>query len=64
MADTTENHPYERRLDAIKFFRTGDLAIPRRYGAEWIVVARGRFELKLELPRAYEDSRFVLYRLA
>ena len=64
VADTKENRPYQRRLDAIKFFRTGNLAIPRRYGAEWIVVARRRFELKLKLPRAYEDSRFVLYRLA
>jgi hypothetical protein len=64
VADTTENRPHERRLDVIEFFRTRRLAIPRRYTADWIVVAKRRFDLPLTLPRVYEDERFVLYRLA
>ena len=47
-----------------QFFRTGDLAIPRRYGATWLVVDRSRSKLKLTLPRAYADARYVLYRLS
>jgi hypothetical protein len=63
VADTVQNRPYERRKDVILFFRTGDLAIPRRYGAEWIVINTRRFDRPLGLPKAYEDDRFVLYRL-
>ena len=64
VADTTENRPYERRKAVIDFFATGNLAIPRRYGAQWIVVAKRRFDFQLSLPRAYEDRRFVLYKLS
>jgi uncharacterized protein DUF6541 len=63
VADTRANRPYERRDDARAFFRTGDLAIPRRYGATWVVVDRSRSKLRLELPRTYADSRYLLYRL-
>jgi hypothetical protein len=63
VADTKANRPFERRDDARAFFRTGDLAIPRRYGATWLVVERGRSKLKLHLPRAYADREYVLYRL-
>jgi uncharacterized protein DUF6541 len=63
VADTTRNRPYERRRDLIEFLRTSNLAIPRRYGAGWIVVPKRRFDLALDLPRVYEDRRFVLYRL-
>ncbi len=63
VADTTENRPYERRRDVERFFRTGSLAIPRRYGARWLVVDRARFQLALRLPRAYADARYVLERL-
>ena len=63
VADTKANRPYQRRDDAKAFFRTGDLAIPRRYGATWLVVDRSRSKLKLTLPRAYADARYVLYRL-
>ena len=38
VADTEENRPYERASDARRFFRTGDLSIPRGYGAEYVVV--------------------------
>jgi hypothetical protein len=65
VADTSENRPYERRKAVIRFFATRNLAIPRRYHARWIVIAKRRFApLELKLPRAYEDNRFVLYRLS
>ncbi len=63
VADTKGNNPEKRRGDVIDFLRSGSLAIPRRYHAQWIVVATRRFELRLPLPKAYEDARFVLYRL-
>jgi hypothetical protein len=63
VADTKANRPYARRADAREFFRTGNLAIPRRYGAGWLVVDRNRSTLRLDLPRVYADSRYVLYRL-
>jgi hypothetical protein len=64
VADTKANHPYRRRQDVIRFFRTGDLAIPRRYGAGWIVIDRAGSKLRLDLPPAYSDTRYVLYRLS
>jgi hypothetical protein len=63
VADTKANRPYARRDDALAFFRTGNLAIPRRYGASWLVVDRRRSKLRLRLPQAYADADFVLYRL-
>jgi hypothetical protein len=63
VADTVQNRPYERREDVIEFLRTRDLRIPRAYGAAWIVVNTRRFDLPLDLPKAYQDDRFVLYRL-
>jgi hypothetical protein len=63
VADTKANRPYERRADAREFFRTGNLAIPRRYGAQYLLVNRRRSKLRLSLPRVYQDSGFALYRL-
>ena len=63
VADTKANRPYARRADARQFFRTGNLAIPRRYGATWLVVDRNRSKLRPDLPQAYSDPRYVLYRL-
>jgi len=63
VADTKENKPDERRQAVIDFLGSGSLAIPRRYHADWIVVAKHRFPLKLPLPKVYEDQRFDLYRL-
>jgi hypothetical protein len=63
VADTKANRPYERRADAKQFFRTGDLAIPRRYGATYLVIKTARSKLKPDLPRVYADSDYVLYRL-
>jgi hypothetical protein len=63
VADTTENDPYRRRRDVLSFFRTGDLAIPRSYGARWLVVDRTNFGVRPELPVVYADPRYLLYRL-
>ena len=62
VADTTDNFPYKRRADAKRFFRTGNLSIPRHYGAHWIVVDTERFpRLQLALPRVYHDPHYALY---
>ena len=63
VADTEENRPYERASDARRFFRTGDLAIPRGYGAEYVVVDGLRSDRELDLPVLYSDERFTVYRL-
>jgi Family of unknown function (DUF6077) len=63
VADTKANRPYARRADAKEFFRTGNLAIPRRYGAGWLVIKTARSKLRPDLPRAYVDADYVLYRL-
>ena len=63
VADTEENRPYARRRDVLQFFRTGDLEIPRRYGAQWLVINRRRSLLRPALPLVYSDDRYLLYRL-
>jgi hypothetical protein len=63
VADTRANRPYAREAEALRFLRTGDLAIARRSGAGWIVLDRRRTKLKLRLPRLYADARYSLYRL-
>ena len=63
VADTKDNYPQKRREAVIRFLNSGSVSIPRRFHADWIVVANRRFDLKLDLPKAYEDSRFTLYRL-
>jgi hypothetical protein len=63
VADTEANRPYERARDARRFLRTGDLSIPRGYGAEYVVLDRLRTKLELDLPVVYRDERFVVYRL-
>jgi hypothetical protein len=64
VADTKDNYPNDRRDDVIKFLNTGSVSIPRRYRAQWIVIAKRRFDLPLELPKVYSDSRFDLYKLS
>lgn len=64
VADTTENRPVRRLEDARRFMRTGDLGIPRRYHAGWIVVDRARFAPPLRLRPVYRDRRYDLYRLS
>jgi hypothetical protein len=63
VADTVDNRPYERRRDVLRFSRTGDLEIPRSYGAEWLVIDRRRSVLRPALPVVYADDRYLLYRL-
>jgi hypothetical protein len=63
VADTKDNRPYARRRDVRAFFRTGDLAIPRRYGASWLVVDRSRSTVRPRLPVVERDGRYTLYRL-
>ena len=63
VADTKQNRPYERRKDVIEYLATGDLAIPRRYHAGWLVVARFKPHPNVTLRPVYKDARFVLYKL-
>jgi hypothetical protein len=64
VAVTKKNRPKQRLRDAYRFYaHGGDLAIPRSYGARWIIVDHKRHRLTLNLPRAYADRRYVLYRL-
>jgi hypothetical protein len=64
VADTKPNRRFARRDDANRFLASGDLAIPRRYGAQFVVLDLGRHAApRLALPRLYRDSRYVLYRL-
>ena len=43
--------------------RTGDLSIPRRYGAEWIVINRNRFLTPMTIQPVWRDAKYSLYRL-
>jgi hypothetical protein len=64
VAVTKKNRPKQRLRDVYRFYaHGGDLSIPRYYGARWIIVDRRRHRLTLDLPRAYADRRYVLYRL-
>jgi hypothetical protein len=63
VADTKANRPYARQADAKRFQRTGDLAIPRRYGAGWLVVDAKRAPPKPALQQVYGDARYTLYTL-
>jgi hypothetical protein len=64
VADTRQNRPYERRKDVIAFYRTGDMAIPRRYGAQWLVIARTQPHPTIKLGPVYKDARFSLFKLS
>ncbi len=63
VADTEANRPYARREEAIRFFETGDLSIPRDAGAEWLVLDRSRYGLATSLEQVYADERYTLYHL-
>jgi hypothetical protein len=63
VADTKRNRPYERRDEWRRFDDTGDLGIPRRCGAAWLVIDTKLFDTRLDLPVAYRDERYVLYRI-
>lgn len=61
VADTKANAPYARWRATNRYFATGDIRIPLRYDASWIVVDRRRFDVRPPWPLVYEDSRFALY---
>lgn len=67
VADTGKNRPRERVESFRRFVKTADLAIPRACGADWLIHDKRRFPQlgdKLnELPVAYRDERWTLYRL-
>jgi hypothetical protein len=63
VADTKQNDPYGRREDVLRYFRTGRLDIPRRYGARWLVIDRERSLLRPALRVVHADDRYLLYRL-
>ncbi len=63
VANTLQNEPFERAADAREFLRTGDLAIPRRYGAQYLVVDRLRSRREFDLVEIHRDPRYILYWL-
>jgi hypothetical protein len=63
VADTKANRRFARRTDADMFLATGRLTIPRRYGAQFVVLDLHRHVPRLALPRLYRDPRYALYRL-
>jgi hypothetical protein len=64
VASTERNRPFERAADARRFVRTADLAIPRSYGADYLVVDRFRMRQPVRgAQELYRDPRFVLYRI-
>jgi hypothetical protein len=66
VADTKANRPYARRADLQRFLRTVNLAIPRRYGAGWLVLRAREGASKVEaqgLRPRYRDGSFVVFAL-
>ncbi|WP_411276759.1 DUF6541 family protein [Gaiella sp.] len=63
VADTKRNRPYARRAQWRRFNRTGELGIPKRCGAAWLVIDRDRFETSPSLEVVYRDGRYVVYHL-
>jgi len=64
VADTKRNHPYVRRAQWRRFNKTGELGIPKRCGATWLVIDRDRFDTRPGLSVAYRDGRYTLYRIS
>ena len=63
VADTNRNRPFVRRTQWKRFNRTGELGIPKRCGATWLVIDRSRFSTKPDLAIAYRDGHYVVYRV-
>ncbi len=61
VANTRANFPYGRRISTIKYFLTGDIRIPERFHATWLVVDRRRFDVHVPWHLVYSDRRFSLY---
>ncbi|MCY7303711.1 MAG: hypothetical protein LH654_11910 [Thermoleophilia bacterium] len=62
VADTKRNRPYVRRAQWRRFNRTGELGIPRRCGAAWLVIDRDRFTTDPSLEVVYRDGRYIAYK--
>ena len=63
VANTTKNDPTTRRKKVLIFYRTGNLAIPRGYGAMWLIIDRTRPHPRIGLRPVYADARYILYKL-
>ena len=66
VADTKANRPLARRADVIDFLLTGDLAIPRRYHAGWLVLRTHEPVARAEAQGArivYRDGIFVVLKV-
>jgi hypothetical protein len=66
VADTKANAPETRRAAWLAFLATGDLAIPRRYNAGWLVLRRRQQVARAEAQGArpvYRDASFIVFRL-
>lgn len=63
VADTEANRPRERVDEFREFARTGDLAIPRACGAEWLVVDLDRFPDLAPRAATFRDARWALGRV-
>jgi hypothetical protein len=62
VADTQANRPKLRRAELLRYLRTGDLEIPRRRGAAWLVL-RDREHVGPGARLVYRDGRFRVYKL-
>jgi hypothetical protein len=62
VANTKANDPDARRAALLEFLHTHDLAIPRRYGAGWLVL-HGPERAGRNARLVYRDERFRVYRL-
>ncbi|HET7573256.1 MAG TPA: hypothetical protein VFJ77_11385 [Gaiellaceae bacterium] len=66
VANTKPNQVRRRRAAVLHFFARPDLAIPRRWGAEWLVLRRHEKVEAVEalgLAPVYRDEQFVVFRL-
>jgi hypothetical protein len=66
VANTKPNRVRERRRAVLRFFATRDLAIPRAWGAGWLVLRRHEPVRAVEaqgLRPVYADDRFVVFTL-
>jgi hypothetical protein len=61
VADTKANYPYGRRKATIRYFRTGDIRIPERLQATWLVLDKSRFRVRVPWQLVYADRRYALY---
>jgi hypothetical protein len=62
VADTKANRPHFRRGELLRYLRTGNLAIPRRRGAQWLVL-RDQEPVGRGARLVYRDGRFRVYRI-